>query len=450
MKKTKTWFAGGLAMLLIVGSAKSQPVSLNLKQAIEMAFANNNSLKADSMNLVSAGYQQQVAKASQLPQVSYATKTEYNLAIPSQMLPGSIVGEPSKEFVPVKFGTKYNLTTGVEVNQSIWNKTNRLQVASARLNTEIAATRHKLSREELAYEIAKAYYALQANGEMIRTTAHDYANILEIVRISKAQFENGVLKRIDYESLQINAANKQSELDQLQTKQTEQLAYFKYLLGVPVSTDININEPGGIIPAFNEINSSPLFAREDIHLNQQMRQAKELEIKTIRAEQAPVVNSFFRFNYLSQFNTFSDISKSDYRFKSSTVGISASVSLFDGYRRKNRLKIASSELFQLRFQGEQQEQLAQTEWTSANETLRSGRQQYRLTQQNLVLAEKVFTSRKALYAEGVSTLIELLDAERELSKARNLDTQAMINVHTALLDVYKAKGTLLTDFIKSL
>jgi outer membrane protein TolC len=181
-----------------------------------------------------------------------------------------------------------------------------------------------------------------------------------------------------------------------------------------------------------------------------MTAAKELEMKTIRAEQSPAISSFFRFNYMSQFNSLSDISKSDYRFNSSTVGISVSVPLFDGYRRKNRMNVAGAELQQLKFQGEQQQQLAHTEWTSANETLNSGRKQYQITQKNLLMADKVFASRKALYTEGVSTLIELLDAERELSNARNLDVQAMINVYTAELDVYKAKGTLLTDFINSL
>ena len=55
-----------------------------------------------------------------------------------------------------------------------------------------------------------------------------------------------------------------------------------------------------------------------------------------------------------------------------------------------------------------------------------------------------------LYSEGVTTLIELLDAERELSQSRNLHTQSLINVQTSLVKAHKANGTLLTDFIKTL
>jgi len=55
-----------------------------------------------------------------------------------------------------------------------------------------------------------------------------------------------------------------------------------------------------------------------------------------------------------------------------------------------------------------------------------------------------------LYSEGVTTLVELLDAESELSESRNLHIQAVINVQTSLVNVYKAKGTLLTEFLKSI
>ena len=114
------------------------------------------------------------------------------------------------------------------------------------------------------------------------------------------------------------------------------------------------------------------------------------------------------------------------------------------------MNIAQTQLQQLKFQGEQQQQLATADWLSSNEKLSNDLKQYTITQQNLALAEKVFTSRKALYTEGVTSLIELLDADRELSQARTNHIQAMINVETGLLNTHKANGTLLTTFLKSL
>ena len=163
-----------------------------------------------------------------------------------------------------------------------------------------------------------------------------------------------------------------------------------------------------------------------------------------------MISSYFSLYYQGQFNNFGDAFDNDFWSKSAYVGISTKISLFDGHRRKNRIGLAQSQLQQLKFQSEQTKQLANTEWLTATETLRKDQLQYDITSKNLRLAERVFASRKALYSEGVSTLVELLDAESELSEARNLHIQATINVQTSLVNVYKAKGTLLTEFLKTI
>jgi hypothetical protein len=137
-------------------------------------------------------------------------------------------------------------------------------------------------------------------------------------------------------------------------------------------------------------------------------------------------------------------------FKSSTIGLSMSVSILDGSRRKSRMNAARIQLEQLNLNSQQQKEQASMELLKATGTLNNNREQYAVTAKNLELATKVFNSRRALYTEGVATLIELLDAERELSRSRSLHIQSQINVQTAWLDVHKANGTLLTEFLKSI
>lgn len=427
----------------------SQETPLNMNQAIKIAIANNNSLKADSMNMIVTDYQNKVQKADLLPQVNYSGKTEYNPAIASQMLPGNLVGQPGKDYVAVPFGSRYAMGSGVDVSQTLVKKSTRIKVNASDLNNSIAQTRHKLTTEDLVYQVATSFYALQANAELIKTTRKDYFNLKEILSIAKAQFENGTLKRIDYESLQINTANKLSYLNQLQTDYNDQLARFNYLLGIPADTKTVINDSITLLKG-NVDAGDLLLQREDVHLSGQLIESKEVEIKSINAEAQPVISSYFRFNYQSQFNDANKAFNRSYWYKSSAVGISASISLFDGYRRRNRVNVAQSQLLQLQFQNDQTKQLANTEWLTASEMLRKDQQQYEITSQNLVLAEKVFTSRRALYSEGVSTLVELLDAESELSESRNLHIQSMINVQTSLVNVYKAKGTLLTEYLNAI
>ena len=175
-----------------------------------------------------------------------------------------------------------------------------------------------------------------------------------------------------------------------------------------------------------------------------------MELNSIRAEKLPSINSYFRYNYQSQFNDVSKAFNSNYLYNSSTIGLSVSVPLFDGNRRKSRVNVAKTELEQLKLNSEYKQEQAQMEWKSASGTFANNQEQFKITLRNLELAEKVFASRKALYTEGVTTLADLLDAENELSEARNLHIQALIDVQTSWLDLHKAKGTLLTDFVQSI
>ena len=421
---------------------------MNLKQAVNLALTNNASLRSDSLEIAVTQSKNKELAGQMLPQVTYSSGGEYNPVIASQMVPGSFMGQPNKDYVPVKIGSQYNMKTGIEVTQTVFKKDLRLQIRSSGLQTKIVKTKYNLSKEGLIYQVASTFYSLQNTGELIHTTHLDYLNLAEVLTIAKAQFENGTLKRIDYESLDINVANKESYLNQLQTQYNDQLAYFNYLLGLPASTETFIESAvAADVHPFE--NATSVLQREDLHLSHQMIESKEDELKRIRAEKLPVVKSYFRYNNQAQFNEVGKAFNNDYWFDAATVGISVSINIFDGNRRKSRLNAAQTQLEQLKLQSDYQHQQATMEFFTATQTLKNNQQQYLVNKKNLALAEKVFQTRKALYTEGVTTLVELLNAETELNQARNLYMQSMVDVQTGWLDVHKAKGTLLTEFLQS-
>jgi outer membrane protein TolC len=440
--------SASLFVCLLVHTVKAQQLTVGLRKAIDLAMQNNLSVRSDSLNVAVTGYNNKELAGYYLPQINYNSISEFNPEVSSQMLPGKFLGEPEKDLVPVQMGTRYNLRTGVEVTQAIYRKDILVQMRAAGLYNNIAQTKHRLTREQLTYEVAYSFFGIQAKADLIRTTTEDYLNLKDVLSIAKAQYENGVIKGIDYHTLQINVSNKEANLSQLQTEYLNQLADFNYLLGLPADTKLNIIDSMSVdmIPQQQKQTGE----RSDILLTKQMVESKQVDIKKIRAELTPSINSYLRYNYQAQFNNAGNATNSDYWFRGSTVGISVAVPIFDGNRRRNRIKAAELQLDQLKYQSTLQQQKAEVEYLNASDVLTNNLQQAGITKKNLELAIGVFNSRKALYNEGVSSLVELLDAERELTNARKLSLQADVNVKTGWLDLHKANGTLLTDFIKSI
>ncbi len=84
-----------------------------------------------------------------------------------------------------RFGTAYAVSNGVDVSQTLFRKSTRIQVNAAELYNNIARTRHSLTREDLVYQVATSFYDLQTSAEQIRITDRDYRNLHEIVVITK-------------------------------------------------------------------------------------------------------------------------------------------------------------------------------------------------------------------------------------------------------------------------
>ena len=123
-------------------STEKQPV--NIKQAIDIALANNYGLRADSLNIAATAFKNDEVTGAYLPQVNYSNKFNYNAAIPSQMLPGAVMGDPSKEYIPVQFGTKYDASSGIEMTQNIYRKDLLIKMRAAGLNNAIAQTKYRM------------------------------------------------------------------------------------------------------------------------------------------------------------------------------------------------------------------------------------------------------------------------------------------------------------------
>ena len=68
---------------IITQTTNAQTGSVNIKQAIEIALGNNYGLWADSLNMTVTKFQNKQLSGSYLPQASFNSKINYNMAIPS-------------------------------------------------------------------------------------------------------------------------------------------------------------------------------------------------------------------------------------------------------------------------------------------------------------------------------------------------------------------------------
>ncbi len=123
------------------------------------------------------------------------------------------------------FGVRYGVTAGLEVSQPLFNK----QLFTAIKSTTALKDHYQLNTlkttQDLVENIAKLYLQIQVTDLQRDIAEANYARIDQLVVISQAQLDNGLIKRTDLNQLKVNQANSQTQLEDISFSKQQESAF---------------------------------------------------------------------------------------------------------------------------------------------------------------------------------------------------------------------------------
>ena len=100
---------------------KASHYAFSIQQALDFAKANNIQVKNALLAVQAQKETNREITASALPSFSGNANLTNYLELPVSLLPGEIFGQPPGSYIPVRFGTKYNSTVGLQLQQTIFD-----------------------------------------------------------------------------------------------------------------------------------------------------------------------------------------------------------------------------------------------------------------------------------------------------------------------------------------
>lgn len=184
-----------------------------------------------------------------------------------------------------------------------------------------------------------------------------------------------------------------------------------------------------------------------VQYNEQAVLLQGIDAKRKRNAWLPTLSAYGRYGTMAQGN---DLGASyENWFDYAAIGLKLNVPLFSGLRRSSQLKQSELALENAREQQRNANLGYELEYRSADTRLLSSTSTVANDQDNLALAERVFANTSLQYQQGTATLSDLLNADYQLKEARNNWTTSVLNRAVAVLDLEKAKGTLL-EYVNTL
>lgn len=413
---------------------------LSVESAIDLAVKNNPDLKRVQLNEKILNEQIKGTKGSVLPQVKGTGGFTDNFSLPQQVLPGEIFGQSGP--IAVKFGVRYALNAGVDVNQMLYNKEYLENIKKLDATKVTYRLQTLASKQDLIYNVLQMYIQYQINEKQTEIQQANLDRVAQLERITEVQFNNGIIKKLELDQIRVNRTNLASELFRLEIAGEQTLNVLRFYLALDAEQPIALTEKLDNPTRYPISQELMLSENINYRLLQKQQEITVLDEKVINAGYYPTLSAFARYNYTGQGNQFNLKSDNYSDFGAGSWGLNLSVPIFDGFQRKRKLVENKLKIEQINY--DQKTLTASTQMEFRNATTKIIQNEKLIATQlaNMELAKEVYDISKLSYQEGITPLTELINAETSLTEAQSQYLTALLNFKLAELDHVKASGQL--------
>lgn len=438
-KKLKIGIA---AAFMIFGSSSAYAQQqVSLQEAIKQALQNKAEAKKAALQIKKAEYKIAEARAGALPHVSATAGLTYNPIIQESLL------EFGGQRIRAQLGQPWSSQAVVSVNQAIFDQRVFTGLKAAKSTREFYVLNAQLSNEQIIENVATAYYQVFVQEENLKTLNVSYTNTEKVRNVIKSLVDNGLAKGIDLDRTNVQLTNISANRQQLVNAVELSKNSLKFYMGVPIETDIELEEKT-IEPKPELIAGNvDLDTRTEVKVLQKNRELLQYNKKATEAYLYPTVGLQANYGWAGQGSKFpltnginNGVLWSDY----SAIGLNINIPIFTGGATKSKIQQAEIDILDID-QDIQNTQLSLSlDYKNSVTNIENALINIESMKNNVTLAEKVQKDTQANYQYGLATLTEVLDSENALTNAKQNYTTALLDYKQAEIKLIKAKGELNT------
>lgn len=420
-----------LSLLLVTFTAtpvvSAEILNLNLAECIKLALTNNRSIE---QSLASQEY-------------AMWTLKRYRRAIgPSLSWTAGVNKLGGKDYASRRTSSninyEYAFDNTLRLSYPLYTGgKNENNIASAQYNLNSADLTIENTKQQVIYDVTSAYYDILRNKSLVGVKENSVNILQEHLNQVNKKFEIGVVAGSDILASQVQLANAIQALVNAQNNYENSIATLNNLLGVPINTDLVINEEFQYPPYsvnLEECLNYALEHRPDVIAANFAVLKSEKDIAAVKGNSLPQVNAVVNrvFNGESVF-------KNDHN-DSWTAGLSMSWNIFDNNVTAAQVHENEANLKRLNSIYNQTWAQVELDVRKAYNNLRAAEKNIQNMRTAVERADEEYRISQIKYVEGVGTNLEVMDAQEKLDEARTNYYSALYTYNTSKAQLNKAMG----------
>lgn len=442
LRKAMSLAAAAVALALCQ-SAWAETKELSLQEAMERAFATNPSISIATYarNSARAGYN--------------AARESYGISISAEHQTRRSGYDDDRYVSNWEGGTLKLTNAGKQIGNSHANGISaslpiytggQLEGAaqSARANYKYSEQALQQSYNQLRGDVVNGYYGLMQAGDAQRLCQESVTRLAEHLKNVQAQYDVGVVAKVDVLRSQVEVANAQQRLIKAENARAIAEANLNRLIGLPMSTELKLVDSMQYVPYDNDLQYCLDYAaihRPELEMARQNVNAAKGSLRSAISGHMP------KF-YASASQSWSDSNWPGDENGNWGVGISASITIFDSGVTTSRIHGAEADLDRAKESLRDTQDAVDLDVRTNYLNMREAEKRISTTEVAVEQAQEDYHIAQVRYMAGVGTNTDVLDAQVALVDAQNNYLTAKYDYQTSKTDLETAIGVPMTIPVK--
>jgi len=428
----------------VFGQDQSEPLSLTLDDAVQIAYENNISLRNARLDVQLSRKSKWEAITSGLPKADIGASWTDNLRLRTTLLPGDFFGQPGV-MIPVTFGTQYNADVNFTVSQLIFSGTWITYLKTSELLSVISEQSLDRLLIETRQSVMQSYYMILISKQSMDIMQKNIDNLKATAERTRKMQQVGMVEDINVDQISVSVSMLENSYKSLERNLEISYNMLRFQLGLEPDAQIVLTT--SLDKILDELNSDELLLADfytDQNIDYKMmltqEQLAENQVLSAKAEVLPTLSGFYQYGKSGMDDAFKIGDWFDYEM----VGVQLNIPVFAGTGRYTRISKAKIELEKARNTTQMvSDQLALTE-KQLKYNLKNALDQYNSQKANVEVAERVYNNTLKKYEQGVASTFDLTQSNDSYLQAESNYLSAMMSLLNADLELKKLINNLET------
>lgn len=413
---------------------------MSAQECVEYARQNNVEVKKALENIAIQSEVNREITSNALPQLNGSFSYTNYLKIPTSLVPGEFFGQPGK-FVPVQFGVKHNVSTGLDLNQILFDGQVFVGLQARDAAMKLSEKAAEFTQQNISVNVLKIYYQLSVADNQLELIDTNIARFDKLLFETQQIYKNGFAEKLDVDKVNVTLTNLRTDKLKLAANIDNGYLGLKVLMGMPVQDSLILTEKlteellkSDILDTAFQFNT-----RRDYQLLQLNKQLNEYNVRRYKLSYIPTVAAFANLSTQAQRPEFDFFSGGRW-FPISFFGFRITAPIFDGFYRSSKIRQAKSDVKKLDYDISNLENNINQQIANAKNRLHAALLAADAQKDNLKLSEKVLMQTQKKYQQGLGSNTEINNAQTEFKAAQTNFFNALYEAIVAKVDYLNAIG----------